>query len=159
PGAVQINFNLAYMALSKGVPNFDLTKVVPNGTVDADVSNFNASDKCDIGGHGLWTQYMPTAGGRDDIGLVPAGDVRYLYTMTAAMQQLLKGMADCSGSAPFHVRESDNGRLYDSGASVSAFGRPVSIDARPGVYLPDLSFPTTDQLAPVGQTGGSGWAV
>lgn len=159
PG-VTVNYNPSYLVASKAIPNYDLTITVTPSVITADVSNFNGSDKGDINGHALWLQSMPTTGGRDDIGLIPAWYVRYLYSMDPGEYALLLGMAEASSSIPIHIRESASGKFYDSGASVNAFGLPLSIDARPTIYSPDFTNGGTsagDKITPVGTMTQNGW--
>jgi chitodextrinase len=161
PG-VNINYNLAYLAASKAVPNFDLTKVVSSFAVGDDVNGFNSSDRGDINGSAMWLQYMPQTGGRPDIGVIPVWYVRYLYSMTPGMYAMMMGMAEVSGYVPFHLRESAVGKYYDSGRTVDAIGHPLSLDARPSIYLQNLNFSGTtpaDQIIPVGAMTTNNWTV
>jgi hypothetical protein len=161
PG-INVDLNLAYIAASKAVPNFDLTKVVPASTISGDVSNFNSSDRGDINGFALWTQYMPQTGGRPDLGVIPVWYVRYLYSMNPDMYALMLGSAEVSGYVPYHLRESASGKFFDSARTVPAFGRPISISARPTVYVPQMSFSgqaSSDMIMPIGPVTQDGWTV
>ena len=146
PGAVAIDYNLPYMISSMAVPNWDLSKTVPAGAVNADVNGFNASDQCDLGGHGQWTQNMSTTGARPDIGVFPAWYVRYLYTMDPRLYTSMVGLAECSAHVPIHRRESGSGLFYDSARTIDAFGMPISVDAR-GAAVPN----------PIGTVTFGGW--
>jgi hypothetical protein len=178
PGSVNSDYNLAYMISTQAVPNWDLSKTVPSGTISGDVSNFNKSDQGptsvaaanDLGstvggvwqaGHGLWTQYIPQTGGRPEIGVFPAWYVRYLYTFDPNMYNMFIGQAAVSGYLPGHLRESITGRYFDSARTVDAFGRPLSLDARPTIYAPDFSrvdlTASGDLIKPVGTVTTGGW--
>jgi hypothetical protein len=160
PGTVNIDFNLPYMISTQMFPNWDLSKAVPAGTVTTDVAQFNATDQGDLGGHSLWTQSMGQTGGRPDIGVFPAWYVRYLYTFNPGMRQLVMGSAEVSGYVPVHFRESASGTFFDSGHAVPAFGRALSIDARPTIYTPDFTYSgiaPPDKIVPISITTKNGW--
>jgi hypothetical protein len=131
PSAVNIDYNSAYLTHSRVLPNFDLTKTVPSSAIDNDASDFASSDKGDINGHGMWLKYMPQTGGRDDIGLFPAWTVRYLYTFSSKAYPVMLGNGAVSGHVPLHVREADPNLRFDDQRAVEAFGRTISVDARP----------------------------
>lgn len=155
PG-VSIDYNLAYMVSSRALPNFDLTKSVSAAAVSSEVNDYNSKkgpdepqwcvsvpNKC-----GSWTKLMPDPGGRGDLGVIPRWYVRYLYTFDPQLYPVMLGNALASGNAPVHLRETDPNLFYDSGRTVKAIGRPLSIDARP-----------TGGYFPVGTTSGNGWNV
>lgn len=127
-----LDLNLPYMIQSKALPNLDTSR--PTTDFTTDVTSWNASDKCvPVGAnYGLWTQYMPTSGGRPDIGLFPGWYVKYLYSMgtasQAAFESFYLGMADCGGNMPWFFRESGTGLTYDAGGN-DAIGRTFSIYA------------------------------
>ena len=160
PKSVNVDYNLPYMISTQAVPNWDTSVVVAPGTVSGAVNAFNASDKCDLGGHGLWTQYLPQTGGRPDIGTVPVWYAQYLFTMDAGMLNLVLGQAACAGYIPTHFRESETTRFFDAAKMINAFGRPISVDARPTTYI-DLSRTDmtsgADRITPVGPTTKGGW--
>lgn len=159
PGAANIDYNLPYMISTQVLPNWDTSVKVASGIVDSEVNAFNASDRCDLGGHGLWTQYLPQTGGRSDIGTVPIWYAHYLYTFDARLFASMNGLAECAGYNSNHLRESEMGRKYDSAKQVDAYSRPLSLDARPTVYV-DLSSNLTspgDKITPVGATSTAGW--
>jgi len=158
PGAVNIDYNLPYMIQSRVLPNFDLSKKVPTSAISDDVAAFNASDKGEINGNALWQKDMPGTGGRPDIGLFPAWYVRYLYTFDPQLYQVMMGNAAASGSVPVHNRESAAGRFFDEAKTLDAFGRPLSLDARPLVSMLGLSG-AADAINPIGPASSNGWAV
>lgn len=79
------------------------------------------SDTAPLSHAGL-TTYMPTTGGRDDIGPLPAWAVFYLLDPSEENHQTLFANADAAGSVPWHV--------WDA----TTHG-PISIDAHPDVWL------------------------
>jgi hypothetical protein len=157
PGAVNIDYNLPYLIHSQVVPNWDLSRVVPTSSIDADVNNFNASDRGDLGGHALWEQYMPGTGGRFDIGVFPVWYVHYLYTFDPRMVPVVAGLAEAGAHVPNHRRESDPNRWFNSAHTVKAFGHPVSLDARPDLSLVFGLTAGNDAIHPVGPTTTGGW--
>jgi hypothetical protein len=66
-----------------------------------------------------------------------------------------------SGYVPIHYRESLPGRSFDSSHSADAFGRPLSIDARPTVRSTGQSQDTKQQdvIVPVGPVTTGKWTV
>jgi hypothetical protein len=168
PGAVNVDFNLPYMIYSQIVPNWDLSKTV---SVTSDVNAFNSSDQGDLcpktgcsptaGAHALWQQYLPNTGGRPDIGVFPAWYVRYLYSFDPNEYSVLIGQAGVGSYDPMHFRESATGKFFDSAATINAFGRPLSIDARPTIWIAGLNRTDTtsaqDLITPVGTTTTAGW--
>ncbi len=73
-------------------------------------------------GYGAVTPYMPTTGGRPDIGPLPTWAVFYVLDPSAENEAALMANADVSGSAPWHVRDMTT-------------GEPISIDAHPDVWF------------------------
>ena len=62
---------------------------------------------------GLWTRYMPTTGGRSEIGPYPDWQVCWLYSGDAHMFALVEGMAELAGAWPMHVREGNPAKRFD----------------------------------------------
>jgi hypothetical protein len=164
PGAISIDYNLAYMTSSMAFPNWDLSKT---SSSSGDISSFNSSDRGDINGHALFTQAMGSTGGRPDLGVFPAWYVRYLYTMDPNGMPMLTGMADVSAYVPTHIRESASGKYFDSAHTVNAFGYPISIDAHPsltwvgagnsGCSVLGCAGNAADLITPVAATSTNGW--
>lgn len=157
-----VDFNFAYMIHSRAVPAFDTSITLSQegicdelyrdtscltpsrGTfaigwyassqdklfgVLSGAPGFGAQWRTDMGGNG---------GNAREYGLFPSWDVRYLYAMNSSLphaRELLLpvlGNANAVGQIPIHLRESAPGRFFDSAHAVPAFGKTVSIDARPG---------------------------
>lgn len=161
PAAYKIDHNLAYLAYSKALPNFDTSVIVSSSAVTNDITAFNASDKGDIAGHGQWEQSMPSTGARPDIGLLPAWYARYIYDMSnVSMVSLVAGNAEVAGYVPIHYRESSTTKFFDTGATVNAFGYPLSLNARGTIWTNDLTHSGTaagDKITPVGTATTAGW--
>lgn len=70
------------------------------------------------------TAYMPTGGGRPDIGPLPTWAVFYLLDPSRQNQETLFANAEAAGSIPWHVRDATT-------------DGPISIDRRPDLWLDD----------------------
>src|SRR5215471_6870034 len=160
PKAVSIDHNLPYMISTQAVPNFDTSITLTSGQINSAVNAFNSSDKCDLGGHGLWIQYLPMTGGRPDIGTFPTWYSQYLFSMDAGLYNVISGLSACAGYNSNHLRESASGKKFDAAKQIDAFGKPISIDARPTIYVDlgrsDLTA-SGDRITPVGPTTSNGW--
>lgn len=75
-----------------------------------------------LGGTGNVTPYMPTTGGRADIGPLPAWAVFYLLDPSRRNHETLFANADVAGAVPWHVRDVDH-------------EGPISVDRHPKVWL------------------------
>jgi hypothetical protein len=132
---IKIDLNLAYLAESRLVPNYDLTKHPHRSDVlafDTNVWNAFSPAQKDVNGDdalnlGTTGESGPRAGSfpksmqqggqtqKDWIGILPAWAVRYLYTMSdpAVLPSdtfpMLFGNADASGYVPMHLREGRTG--------------------------------------------------
>jgi hypothetical protein len=112
------------------------------------LNNFNGvSNQTD----GMMVRDLEMVGGRGDVGLFPRWIATYLYAMrlpaglsnAAQVYNAAIGQAECAAHVPLHYREYDNTRLFCAlnscssapNNTVSAFGRPVSVEARPTVVM------------------------
>jgi hypothetical protein len=103
---------------------------------------------------GMVLRDMEAPGGRGEIGLFPRWQATYLYAMASKLKRApemygaMVGQGECAAHVPLHYREYDGKRLFcaagtsasEAGTSctpadrtVSAFGKPLSVDARPTV--------------------------
>jgi hypothetical protein len=139
-----IDFNRAHMSYSRAIPNYDPAKRPTSSAISTAIANFNKTDRGDINGYGQYYKVFSTTGGREEIGLYPAWEARYLTTFDPGMYRVVMGNADVSGHIPIHLRESDaalGGGTY--------FGRVVSLNARP----------TGPSVTPLATGADSGWRV
>ena len=132
PGTINIDHNFPYMIYSRVVPSYDLTKVVSDSAIQSEIDSFNNRDT-DINGNGQYNKSFGTTGGRPEIGLLPRWSVRYLYTFDPGLLDAVLGNGEVSGHVPVHYRESDPNKFFDDLDTVDAFGRSLSVDARPTV--------------------------
>ncbi len=161
PDVDYIDYNLAYLVYSRAIPNYDLTLKLPSSAADEEWRVFNGGDRGDIGGRAEWTKYFPTGGGRGEIGLLPRWYVRYLYDFSSKMYQVMLGDAAVSGYVPIHFRESKTGLSYLRSSKIDAFGRAISVDARPTVWLANIKSGGTtpqDRITPLSAASKAhGW--
>lgn len=154
PQSLVIDLNFDYIVKSKALPNYDQSVTLSEARIATLYKQFNQTDRGDLGGSAGWSKYFPMSGGRPEIGLVPSFYLNYLYTFDERLREVMLGYAAASGSVPIHLREGDTSK----GA---AFGRPVSIDARPTLWAGDgRGWQTTeDQVNPIGPVADTGWTV
>lgn len=156
PSRVSIDNNLAYLAASRAVPNFDAGIVVSPQTVSTAVAR--ASAQRGVFESGDWYPDMGGTGGRPDIGMFPSWDVQWLYTGDARAREVALSNSDLAGAWPVHFRESTDGRFFDPARAAPALGRPVSLYARPTLVTTQLDNPYTavpDRLVAVGTVRSS----
>lgn len=112
--------DIALLKETGAIPNY--AAVMPDGS---EVAKFRPQTLDDgvapLDPAGL-TMYMPTTGGRGDIGPLPSWAVFYLLAPSRENQNTLTATADAAGSVPWHVRDPvTNG--------------PINIDNHPDVWL------------------------
>ncbi|OGL86151.1 hypothetical protein A3I40_03370, partial [Candidatus Uhrbacteria bacterium RIFCSPLOWO2_02_FULL_48_12] len=160
PSAIAINHNLSYLAATTLLPNYDTSKVVPESALSSAYSSWVNAAK-DLYDAGQWQKYMPTTGGRPDIGPYPAWTVRWLYTGDARMRGQAFGNADLAAAWPMHFREGKTSKFLDRAQTVPGIGKVLSISSRPTFCF--LHWPTcgnaADAIVPVGPTTAGGWIV
>lgn len=141
-GKINVNHNLAYLVYSRILPNFDLSRTVPQSSIESELRYYAQKDKAgDMGadncskpgGSCEFFTAFGTTGGRGELGMIPRWDVRYLYTFDPRLYDVMIANANVSGHVPIHVRESGVGMVFHSAAGVpaDANSRVVSVDARP----------------------------
>lgn len=159
PPRLVVDYSLPYLIYSRAVPNFDLSFTIPDSAVKSAYTAFLSGDRGDLGGRGLWAKQFSMTGGRGELGLFPRWDVMYLYTFSPDAETISRAYADVSGYVPIHFRESSTGRRYHPAVpNVDAFGRLVSIDARPGFVSRGQSKSVGgDAAVPVGPVSNGGW--
>lgn len=128
-------FDLAYLAATRAVPNFDTSIKVSASALDSIYQQWLSSNK-DISlaktqNWGLFPAAMGTAGARNDWGCFPVWSILSLYTGDKRMREVDKGNAQLAAMYAMHWREN---RL-DKASS----GRPIRITDRPALQL---SLPT-----------------
>jgi hypothetical protein len=122
---LQVRHDSAYLIASRAVPNYDQSVVVSEAALAA-LQRAWSGPKTEPMGVGLANPYMPTTGGRPDIGLLPGWSASYLLSMDGRAKQAMLGTADLAGSWSSHYRD-------------RATGRPVSLAEHP--YMTVLGHP------------------
>lgn len=90
------------------------------------------------------TKYMPTTGGRADLGPLPTWAVFYLLDPSRQNRDTLFADADAAGSIPWHVRDPRT-------------QGPIDIDAHPEVWLDGRSHAVPGVLARKFYISGTNW--
>ena len=153
PAEVVWDLNFPYLVYSKAIPSYDTSVAVPQAQTDSEVSDYSAM------GHGpewctdatrcyLWVKYVPSTGGRRDIGVIPGWYSHVLYSMGSAWtvarkldmwNKVMLGAADAGTSYPVHYLETGSRTgsraYYDDAGTVAAFGQTVSLNSRQTVGL------------------------
>jgi hypothetical protein len=106
PGPPQIDVlhDTAYLIASQAVPNYDQSIKVAESLL-SDLKKGWIGTKTEPMGIGVATAYMPTTGGRPDIGILPGWSVAYLLSMDPRAKVTTLGTADLAGSWSIHYRD------------------------------------------------------
>lgn len=123
---VLVKHNSAYLIASRALPNYDQTVVTAESALVAIQTKFSGAATEPMAS-GMAAGYMPTTGGRNDIGLLPGWAVTYLLTMDKRAKDATLGTADLAGSWSAHYRD----KVTD---------RPISVVNYP--YMTILGRPT-----------------
>ena len=105
---VQLRHDTAYLIASRAVPNYD-QDIVPAESALATLSkrlDKKADGPMTIG---PVTSYMGTAGGRPDIGPLPAWSVMYLLSHDLRAEEAMLAAAEGSGTWSVHYRDEKTG--------------------------------------------------
>ncbi|MBM4019832.1 MAG: hypothetical protein FJ288_16175 [Planctomycetes bacterium] len=119
---VNVEHDLAYLASTGAVPNYDRDLPAPPAAGRSDKLLVMEGPDWDVMGRGPLTAYMPTTGGRPEIAPYPLWTVRYLLTMDPRAKAFVLAAGDMAGSWPIHVRSRQTGRI-------------MTIDQRPEFWL------------------------
>src|SRR5438067_312654 len=105
-GTAQANVvqDIDYLQHTGAIPNLDLAAGVDPSDLSAERITGNQ-----ILGPGSVTQYMPTAGGRADIGLIPGWNAIWLITQDEQAAKYALAQADVAGSVPWHYSDPRTG--------------------------------------------------
>jgi hypothetical protein len=135
----------AALVASRAVPSYDLGLNIHPGAMAEAVARTGEAGGEPMGS-GLITLYMPTAGGRGDLGLLPHWDVLYLLTMDRRARTIALAQADAAGSAPVHYRD-------------EATDLPVSLDGHPGIALQYGEARRLEDSLPMGSNIDTPWTL
>ncbi|WP_431478374.1 hypothetical protein [Massilia eburnea] len=107
---VHVKHDIAYLLGTRALPNYDRT-VVPSQTGLARMkTDWEAADSGPMA-MPLVNKYMPSTGGRPDIGLQHAWAATYLLSMDARARQVTVGLGDLAGSWPVHYRDKNTDQV------------------------------------------------
>ena len=133
--AVHIEHNTAYLISTRAVPNYDQSVKFTEGRL-ADWKAALTPARSEPMAVGLANPYMPTTGGRDDLGIMPGWSATYLLSMDKRLKDVTLATADLAGSWSAHYRDKNT-------------GRPVSLADYPYMtvlgHAPDTANPITKQ--------------
>ena len=142
----EVVHDIPYFLNSRAVPHYDPQLSIPTAVVQRD---FQEMTKADTGpmGTARVTTYMPTTGGRADIGPLPRWAVVYLLTMDQKARAVLFANADAGATIPIHYRDKKTDlpiSLDDHPTLVMNVGHPSAADALPAAFG---DTPWTPQIA------------
>ncbi|SHH41991.1 hypothetical protein [Massilia sp. CF038] len=106
---IHVRHDSAYLIASRALPNYDQRIVVAESAL-AGWQRAWTGPATEPMGVGLANPYMPTTGGRPDLGLLPAWGAAYLLSMDARARLVTLGTADLAGSWSSHYRDKATGR-------------------------------------------------
>ncbi len=161
PVNVFVKQDLSYLKKTRIIPNYAPQAQVVN--VDQMYRRYERANRGPMGA-GIITPYMPTTGGRPDIGPLPAWTVAYLLTMDPRAEEMTMNAADLSGSFPAHYRnkKTDRPTTTEEYPRISTHynyvGRPGNLE-RPNLegrfkgYHPDASHEPSLDFIPYVVTG------
>lgn len=89
--------DIAHYIKAGALPNYDLT----SGIADSAIGRVSSTNITPLSNPGF-TKYMPTGGGRDDIGPMPAWHARWLKSQNANAARVAIAMGNGGGSIPWH---------------------------------------------------------
>lgn len=106
---LDISHDSAYLIASKAVPNYDQRIEVSQSTLANWKAEWKEARAAPMSS-GMAMPYMPTTGGRSDIGLMPGWTAAYLLSMDARAKEVTLGNADLAGSWSIHYRDRITGK-------------------------------------------------
>jgi len=122
---LHLKHNIGYLVGTRAVPSYD-TALVPSEAGLSALAQRWAAAKTGPMAPGLVLPYMPTTGGRPDIGPLPQWAALYLLSMDARAKAVTLGIGDLAGSWPIHYRDKPTGLpvSLDDHAYMTLLGRP-----------------------------------
>jgi hypothetical protein len=106
---VHVKHNTAYLIGTRALPNYDQSMTVPESSLAALKTRWTGAITEPMA-VGLANPYMPSTGGRDDIGLLPGWAAQYLLTMDKRAKEVTLGTAELAGSWSSHYRDKNTDR-------------------------------------------------
>ena len=141
---VNVNYNLAYLSSTKAIANYDATITVAPSVVSQWQNVAVTALGGNATGYGDYLYSIAQDGASPWIGLQPTWESVYLFSMDPGLFKTMLLNADLAGRESIMVREGDQnagtGHFFDSGGTVSTFGRVLSVNARPEASAATLTF-------------------
>jgi len=107
---VDVKYDIGYLLGTGALPNYDRS-IVPSQMGLAKLkAEWDAADSGPMS-MPLVNKYMPSPGGRPDIGLQHAWAALYLLSMDARARQVTFGLGDLAGSWPVHYRDKNTDQV------------------------------------------------
>jgi hypothetical protein len=141
---VNVVHDAAYMMHTESVHHYDLTTGVAASVIAGEVHDMGSPEFDILGSAGI-TKYMPTTGGRGDIGPLTAANTIWLLTQHRDAARFALAQADGAGSVPWH--------FFDRPSNEWATATKYPLLWNDGRAVKD----NMTQLTPVSD-GASGWA-
>src|SRR6185437_4492910 len=168
PGTISPNvqYDVGYLERTGAIQAYDTSVGVDTSSIDSYAASLSSSNTGPMGTADV-TPYMPTTGGRDDIGPQPAWVSDWLLSQSSTAEQTMLANAAAAGGIPWHFTDEstgepinpitysnfwDDSRGYQSGTIEPANGLPnypsaggqISSDGDPWVpdtaHMPDLNY-------------------
>jgi len=129
---LNVKHDTAYLLATRALPNYDQSITVPESHLATIKTKWTGAitEPMNVG---VANGYMPSTGGRNDIGLQPGWNVVYLLSMDSRARDIALGTASLAGTWPTHYRD----KLTDKPISVidypymTILGRPGDTYNRP----------------------------
>src|SRR4029077_3687110 len=103
-----IQYDVPYLIGTGAVPAYDTSYGVSDAAIQNNLSGLNATNTGPLG-TGEVATYMPSPGGRDDIGPQPNWTAQWLLSQNAEVYQVMMADANASGSIPWHYTNESTG--------------------------------------------------
>src|SRR6185312_16135778 len=111
----------AYLEKTGAIPDYDLSSGVASSEVASKATALAGSNTGILGDANI-TQYMPTTGGRPDIGPTTQWAAEYLVSQDATSAKVMYAQANAAGSVPWHFLD-------------QATGAPITITDHPNLWV------------------------
>lgn len=127
--SLHVKHDVAYLLATGALPNYDRSVVIKEATLASLKSGFTGT-KIEPMGVGSANPYMPSTGGRDELGLLPAWSAMYVLSMDSRAKDVTLANGDLAGSWSIHYRDKQTDR------PISVVNYPyMTILGRPGDTL------------------------
>ena len=163
---VNIDYSVAYLGDTQSFPNYDSNmKAKLSEIILANDYSLWKSKARDLYDAAYWTKYMPTTGGRADIGLFPRWTTSWFITGDWRAREIAFGQAELASAWPLHFREGAPALFLDRAGTAPALGKPISGTAHPDLWLPDnngvysIRLPTPRITTPPSTDTFGGWVA